>query len=57
MILKKKGNNIYAFETEEEFKDFCADHKSESVSMYANFQIQKYNKKTNKLDRISSHKI
>ena len=57
MILKKKANNIYAFETEEDFKDFCADNKSESISMYSNFQIQKYNKRTNKFDRISSNKL
>ena len=57
MILKKKGNNIFAFEKEEDLKEFCADNKSESISMYSNFQIQKHNKKTNKFDRISSNKV
>jgi len=57
MILKKKGNNIFAFETEEDLKEFCADSKSESISMYSNFQIQKHNKRTNKFDRISSNKV
>jgi hypothetical protein len=57
MILKRKANNVYAFKDEEELKEFCADNKSESVSMYSDFQVQKYNKKANKFDRISSNKI
>ena len=54
MILKRKANNIYAFKDEEEFKEFCAENKSESVSQYSDFQIQKLNKKANKFERISS---
>ena len=57
MILKKKANNIYAFENEEELKDFCASNKSESSSMYSTFQIQKYNKRTNKFEKINSNKV
>ena len=34
MIFKKKANNIYAFESEEDLKNFCADNKSESVCLH-----------------------
>lgn len=57
MIFKKKANNIYAFKDEEELKAFCADNKSESMSMYSTFQVQKYNKRTNKFERINSNKL
>ena len=57
MILRKKGNDIFAFDTEEELKDFCSKNKQVSVSDFSVITIQKYNKKTGRFDRVKSDRL
>ena len=45
------------FESEEDFKNFCADNKSLTTSMFKDFVIQRYNKRTRRVDKISSNKL
>lgn len=45
------------FESEEDFKNFCADTKSLTTSMFKDFVIQRYNKRTKRIDKISSNKL
>ncbi len=57
MIFKKKSNEIFLFEDEQEFKDYCSNNKSASTSMFSDFLVSKYNKKTNRFDKIKSNKL
>lgn len=57
MILKKKGPDVFMFESEEDFKNFCADNKALTTGMFKDFVIQKYNKRTKRIDKISSNKL
>jgi len=53
MLLRKKGNEIFLFENEEELKEYCADSRF-TLSMFQNFDIQKYDKKQKRFIRAKS---
>lgn len=57
MILKKKGNEIFSFENEEELKNYCAENNSINLRMFQDFDISKFNKRTKRFDRIKSSKV
>ena len=53
MILRKKGNEIFFFEDEEELKEYCSDSRF-TQSMFQHFDIQKYDKKQKRFIRTKS---
>ena len=53
MLLRKKGNEIFLFENEEELKEFCSDSRF-TQSMFQNFDVQKYDKKQKRFTRVKS---
>jgi hypothetical protein len=57
MIIRKKGNDLFVFEDEQELKDFCADNKTVSVSQYTKINVNRFNKRTKRFDKISSDKL
>lgn len=57
MLLKKKGNEIFSFENEEELKNYCAESNAVNLRMFQDFDISKYNKRTKRFERIKSNKV
>ncbi len=57
MILRKKGNDLFIFEDEQELKDFCSNNKQASLGDFKSVTLQKYNKRTKRFDRMSSDKL
>ena len=57
MILRKKGNDLFVFETEQELKDYCSNSKQVSLGEFKSVTLQKFNKRTNRFDRMSSDKL
>ena len=53
MLLRKKGNEIFFFEDEEELKEYCSDSRF-TQSMFQHFDIQKYDKKQKRFIRAKS---
>ena len=53
MLLRKKGNEIFLFENEEELKEYCSDSRF-TQSMFKVFDVQKYDNKTKKFIRAKS---
>tara|TARA_X000000950_G_C13366880_1_gene438797 strand:- start:25 stop:198 length:174 start_codon:yes stop_codon:yes gene_type:complete len=53
MLLRKKGNEIFFFEDEEELKEYCSDSRF-TQSMFQHFDIQKYDKKQKRFIRTKS---
>ncbi len=53
MLLRKKGNEIFLFEDEEELKEFCSDSRF-TQNMFQSFDIQKYDKKQKRFVRAKS---
>ena len=51
MVYYKKGNEIFAFETEEDLKEFCANNDRDKISNYAKIKINVFDKKTNKFNK------
>jgi len=57
MLFKRKGNEIYCFDNEDEFKNYCADTTNVNSKMFSDFDISKYNKRTKRFDKIKSYKF
>jgi hypothetical protein len=57
MILRKKGNDLFVFENEQELKDYCSNSKQVSLGEFKSVTLQKFNKRTNRFDRTSSDKL
>ena len=53
MLLRKKGNEIFLFENEEELKEYCADSRF-TLSMFQNFDLQKFDKRTKRFVRVKA---
>ena len=51
MVYYKKGNEIFAFETEEDLKEFCADNERDKISNYTKTKINIFDKKTKKFNK------
>ena len=57
MIFKRKANQIFCFDSEEELKDCCAENNNINIKMYQDFDVSKYNKRNKRFDKIKSNKI
>jgi len=57
MLFKRKGNEIYCFDNEDEIKNYCADTTNVNSKMFSDFDISKYNKRTKRFDKIKSYKF
>ena len=51
MVYYKKGNEIFAFEVEEDLKDFCADNDRDKISNYVKIKINIFDKRTKKFNK------
>lgn len=57
MIFKRKANQIFCFNTEEELKDYCSENNNVNIKMFQDFDISKYNKRSKRFDKIKSNKL
>lgn len=53
MLLRKKGNEIFLFENEDELKEACANSRFDK-GMFKVFDVQRYDKKQNRFARVKS---
>lgn len=57
MIFKRKGNEIYCFDNENDLKEYCSETANVNIKMFQDFDIQRFNKRTKRFDKLKSNKL
>ena len=51
MILKKKGNDVFLFQDEEEFEE-CCKNTANALPDFQDFDVQRYDKRSKRFNKV-----
>ena len=51
MLLKKKGNDVFLFQDEEELEE-CCKNTTNALSDFQDFDVQRYDKRSKRFNKV-----